>query len=317
MRERLCVFGGSGFVGRVLVRRAVRAGYRVTVACRHPEKARHLAVAGVRLVRADIADGRGVEQAVQGAHAVINLVGLLYEKGRFTFDAVHVHGTEHVLDACVRQGVRRYLHMSALGAGAVPDSAYARTKAEAERRVRASGLTWTIFRPSVIYGEHDTFFNKFKAMGALLPFMPLIAGETRFQPVWVEDVARAFVCALADKRTDGQCYTLAGPRVYTFRELLEILNRELGRKRVLVPVPPLVARLIARLTQWLPRPPLTLDQLALLAHDNVASDEAFPSIFGRAAPLEQVLPSYIHGTQPSLLQRRLDAARRRYRKGAL
>ncbi|RMH61901.1 MAG: complex I NDUFA9 subunit family protein [Zetaproteobacteria bacterium] len=317
MEKRLCVIGGSGFVGRAIVRRATRAGYRVTVACRHPEKARHLTVEGVRLVRADIASGKGLDAALRGADAVINLVGVLYEKGRFTFDAVHVHGTEHVLDACAQQGVPRYVHMSALGAGAVPESAYARSKSEAEARVRAANLAWTVFRPSVIYGEHDSFFNRFKAIGAWFPVMPVIAPEMRLQPVWVEDVARAFVRAIEDKRTFGQCFVLAGPKPYTMRALLELLHRELGRRRLLLPLPSLAARLLARLVQWLPVPPLTLDQLALLRHDNVASGEPFPALFGKPAPLEQVLPTYIHGSQREWIQRRLDAARRYYRKGGL
>ncbi len=317
MGYRLCIFGGSGFVGRAVVRHAVERGYDVTVACRHPERSRHLMVEGVHLVKADIVDGRGVNEAVARADAVINLVGLLFEKGRYTFDAAHVHGTEHILEACKAHGVRRYLHMSALGAGEVPESAYARTKAEAEQRVRESSLQWTIFRPSIIYGEHDSFFNKFKAMGASLPVMPVIAGQTRFQPVWVEDVARAFVTAIRDKRTFAQTYTLAGPKTYTFRELLELLNRELGRQRLLLPVPQFAARLLALFTEWLPTPLLTRDQLRLLQHDNVAGDEAFPSIFGEPASLEHVLPAYIHGSQPDYIQRQLDAARQRYRKGSI
>ncbi len=317
MGHRLCIFGGSGFVGRAIVRHAVEQGYDVTVACRHPERARNLMVEGVHLIKADIVDGRGVSEAVQNADAVINLVGLLFEKGRYTFDAAHVHGTEHVLDACKLHGIRRYLHMSALGAGAVPESVYASTKAEAEQRVQASSLQWSIFRPSIIYGDHDSFFNKFKAMGASLPVMPVIAGETRFQPVWVEDVARAFVAAINDKHTFGQTYTLVGPKTYTFRKLLELLNCELGRKRILLPIPLFVARLIALFTEWLPTPLLTRDQLILLQHDNIAEGESFPTIFGEAAALESVLPSYIHGSQPEHIQRHLDDARQRYRKGGI
>jgi len=317
MGHRLCIFGGSGFVGRAIVRYAVEQGYDVTVACRHPERARSLMVEGVHLIKADIVEGRGVNEAVQHADAVINLVGLLFEKGRYTFDAAHVHGTEHVLDACKSHGIQRYLHMSALGAGCVPESAYARTKAEAEHRVEESPLQWTIFRPSIIYGDHDSFFNKFKAMGALMPVMPVIAGQTRFQPVWVEDVARAFVAAIHDKRTFGRTYILAGPKIYTFRELLEILNRELGRQRILLPMPLFAAKLLARFTEWLPTPLLTRDQLLLLQHDNIAEGDAFPSVFGEAAALERVLPTYIHGSQPEHIQRQLDAARQRYRKGSI
>ena len=193
MGQRVCIIGGSGFVGRSIVHEAISQGHQVTVACRHPERARSLLLSCERVVRADIADGSGLDDAVQGADVVINLVGLLFEKGRYNFEAVHVQGTEHVLAACKNAGVSQYLHMSALGAGQVEDSKYSMTKAEAEGRVRQADIHWTIFRPSIIYGVGDSFFNKFKEMTTALPVLPVISGETRFQPVWVEDVARAFV----------------------------------------------------------------------------------------------------------------------------
>ncbi|MDX8401701.1 MAG: NAD(P)H-binding protein, partial [Mariprofundaceae bacterium] len=203
--RHISIIGGSGFVGRAVVDEAVRRGHRVTVACRHPERARDLIVDGVRLVKADVIDGKGLDEAVAGADCVIYLVGLLFEKGRDTFEAAHVHGVEHAMAACKRSGIRRWLQMSALGAGSVPASRYACTKGEAETRVRQSGLDWTIFRPSVIYGANDSFFVRFKQMGRFAPVIPVIAGDTRFQPVWVQDVARAFVDAAERRRTIGQC----------------------------------------------------------------------------------------------------------------
>ncbi|HXH72719.1 MAG TPA: complex I NDUFA9 subunit family protein, partial [Mariprofundaceae bacterium] len=313
----LCVVGGSGFVGRAIVQEAVRRGHQVTVACRHPERSRELINEGVRLVRADIVDGRGLDEAIREADVVINLVGLLFEKGRYTFDAAHVHGTDHVLAACKQAGVKQYLHMSALGAGEVPASKYSRTKGEAEGHVRQSGLNWTIFRPSIIYGAGDSFFNKFKAMSSTLPVFPVIAGETRFQPVWVEDVARAFIMAIGSRHVSGQTYELGGPVQYSFRELLELLMGELGRKRWLVPMPMFAARLLAIFGQFLPTPPLTPDQLVLLQHDNVVKGKAFPILFGKAAALEDILPTYIHGSQAHLMQQTFDGARRNYRKGGL
>jgi len=317
MSQRLCVVGGSGFVGRAIVQEAVRNGYLVTVACRHPERSRDMASERVKLVRADVVDGRGLAEAVEGCDVVINLVGLLFEKGRQTFQAAHVDGTARLIEACKRTGVRQYLHMSALGAGQVPASKYSRTKGEAEGRVRQSGLNWTIFRPSIIYGANDSFFNKFKAMSASLPVMPVIAGETRFQPVWVEDVARAFVKAVGSRHVAGKTYELGGPKAYTFKELLELLMRELGRRRLLLPVPMFAARLLATFGQLLPTPPLTPDQLVLLQHDNVVKGDAFPALFGAAAELEVVLPSYIHGSQALAMQKTFDGARRQYRKGGL
>ncbi len=317
MGKRVSIIGGSGFVGRAIVHEAIHHGHRVTVACRHPERARDLLVDGVRLVRADVADGRGLDEAVRDADCVIYLVGLLFEHGRYDFQAAHVRGVEHVIDACKRAGVPQLIHMSALGAGKIPASGYSRTKGEGEGRVRQSGLDWTIFRPSVIYGAGDSFFTRFKAMTRFSPIVPVIAGSTRFQPVWVQDVARAFVASIGNRKVVGQTYELGGPRVYTFRELLELLLRELGRRRLLVPVPMPVARIMAALGELLPTPPLTRDQLVLLAHDNVVEGEPFPAIFGAPAEVEVVLPTYIHATPAEMMQLRLNAARSHYRKGAV
>jgi len=313
MSKRICVIGGSGFVGRAIVIQAVRAGHQVTVACRHPEKARALLVEGVRLLQADLSDGRGLDEAIVGADCVINLVGLLFERGRYSFDAVHVHGTEHVLAACKRHHVKQYLHMSALGAGQVPASLYSRTKGDAEGHVRQSILQWTIIRPSIIYGDGDSFFNKFKALSAVGPVLPVIAPAARFQPVWVEDVARVFLQCIGNRHVASKVYELGGPKSYSFLELMQILMNQLGRKRVLVPVPNFVAKLLATLSKLLPAPLITSDQLILLQHDNVLQGESFPEIFGEASCLESVLPSYISGTQVARLQEQMDENRTRYR----
>jgi uncharacterized protein YbjT (DUF2867 family) len=317
MAKRLCIIGGSGFVGRAIVREAVRCGHEVTVACRHPERARDIAVEGVRLCRADITSGRGLDEALANQDVAINLVGLLFEKGRQTFQAAHTEGTARVLASCKRADVGQYLHMSALGAGKVENSQYAQTKAQAESLVRASDVSWTIFRPSIIYGDGDSFFNKFKDMSRSLPILPVIAGNTRFQPVWVEDVARAFVASIGNVHVAGQTYELGGPRTYSFRELLAMLMQELGRNRLLIDMPMPLARLLAIFGALLPTPPLTTDQLRLLKHDNIVEGEAFPRIFGRPAELEIILPTFIHGNQAESIQQHLDEARRTYRKGGI
>jgi len=313
MSKRICVIGGSGFVGRAIVRQAVRAGHQVTVACRHPEKARALLVEGVRLLQADLSDGRGLDEAIVGADCVINLVGLLFERGRYSFDAVHVHGTEHVLAACKRHHVKQYLHMSALGAGQVPASLYSRTKGDAEGHVRQSVLQWTIIRPSIIYGDGDSFFNKFKALSAIAPVLPVIAPEARFQPVWVEDVARVFLQCIGNRHVASKVYELGGPKSYSFLELMQILMNQLGRKRVLLPMPSMAGKLLAMVSKLLPTPLITSDQLILLQHDNVLQGDGFPAMFGEASCLESVLPSYISGTQVSRLQQQMDEHRTRYR----
>ncbi|HKI59745.1 MAG TPA: complex I NDUFA9 subunit family protein, partial [Mariprofundaceae bacterium] len=224
-------------------------------------------------------------------------------------------GTEHILQACKEAGVSQYLHMSALGAGKVPASLYSRTKGEAESRVRQSSLNWTIFRPSIVYGEGDSFFNKFKAMTTLLPVLPVIAGDTRFQPVWVEDVARAFVTSIGNHHVKGQIYALGGPKDYSFMELMRLLMNSLGRCRLLIPVPHFAAKMMAMFMQLLPTPPLTPDQLKLLQHDNIVDGEPFPTIFGEPASLEAVLPTYIANGQAGRLQKLLDNSRTRYRQG--
>lgn len=317
MGKRVCIIGGSGFVGRAIVDQAIRAGHRVTVACRHPERARDLLVKGADLARVDVVDGRGIDAAIADHDVVIYLVGLLFEKGNQNFAAAHVDGTARVVESCQRAGIKQYLHMSALGAGKVAESVYAETKASAEALVSGSGLNWTTFRPSIIYGAGDNFFNQFKAMSAILPVMPVISGETRFQPVWVEDVARAFVLSIDNRHVSAQSYNLGGPDIFSFQAMLELLMLELDRKRLFISVPDFAAKLMATVTSALPTPPITLDQLILLGHDNVVDGESFPAVFGKAAALERVLPTYICASQSEQLQQKMDACRQHYRKGGI
>ncbi len=317
MGQRVCIIGGSGFVGRSIVDQAITAGHQVTVGCRHPERARDLMVKGASLAAVDVTDGQGIEAAVANQDTVIYLVGLLFEKGRQNFVAAHRDGVVRVLEACKQAGVKQYLHMSALGAGEVVESSYAATKGEAETLVRHSELNWTIFRPSIVYGANDDFFNQFKAMSAMLPVMPVISGSSQFQPVWVEDVARAFVCSIGNRHVTGQRYDLGGPKVYSFQAMLELLMAELGRERLFIPLPGIAAKMMAIFGSLLPTPPITLDQLKLLTHDNTVEGEAFPAQFGSAAALEQVLPSYITNSQAEGLQLRMNASRQHYRKGGV
>jgi len=310
--KHICIVGGSGFVGHAIARIAREQGCCVSIACRHPEKARDMQVDGARVVKADVVSGRGLDKAIADTDCVINLVGLLFEKGRYTFEAAHVHGTEHILAACDRAGIRQYLHMSALGADPASASAYARTKATAEARVRQSHMEWTIFRPSIIYGAGDAFFNRFKQLTTSMPILPVIEGNTRFQPVWVEDVARTFVGSIGNRHAQGKTYELGGPRAYSFRELLEIMLRLLDRKRLLVPVPGPAARMMALFMQWLPTPPLTPDQLILLQRDNVVKGIVFPEEFGNPAALEDILPTYLTGNHAIQLQQRLDRNRKHF-----
>jgi len=317
MGQRVSIIGGSGFVGRAIVQQAVAAGHQVRVACRHPERARDLLVEGATLVKTDVVDGSGIVEAVRGADTVIYLVGLLFEKGKQNFASAHVEGVARVLGACKQAGVKQYLHMSALGAGKVAGSDYAETKATAEEMVADSGLNYTTFRPSVIYGAGDNFFNQFKSMSAMLPVLPVISGATRFQPVWVEDVARAFVGSIANKHVSSQSYELAGPKIYTLKGLLELLMGELDRAPVMIDLPDFAAKLMALFSTVLPTPLITLDQLKLLAHDNIVDGEAFPAIFGKPAAVELVLPTYIAASKSEGRQKQYDVLRQRYRKGGV
>lgn len=313
MAGHISIIGGSGFVGRAITRRLVEKNTPVTIACRHPERARDLLVQGVRVLKADICSGQGIDAAVQDASCVVNLVGLLFERGTQNFDAAHVHGTEHLIAACERAGTPQYIHMSALGADPGSLSSYARSKGKAEQRVRQSHLKWSIMRPSVIYGDHDSFFNRFRKLYALPPFAPLIGGNARFQPVWVEDVARAFTACIGRRGVEGKIFELCGPTVYSLRELVEMMLHELGWKRLLIPVPTPIAGIMARLMNLLPTPPLTSDQLLLLKHDNVASGEAaFPAIFGQPAALPDILPACLQQGPAAVQQQRLDHERRQF-----
>lgn len=315
MKNRVCIIGGTGFVGRAIARQAIDAGHQVVVTSRCPSRARDMLVKGIHVIKADITTGRGLDTAVQGSDCVINLVGLLFEAGKNTFDAAHVQGTKNIIQACKDAGVSQLLHMSALLSNeAIKNSKYGSTKHAAELEVQESGLAWSIFKPSIIFGAHDSFLMRFKSLSALGPVLPVIAGETKFQPVWVEDVARAFVLSIDNNKVASQVYTLAGPETYTFKTMLGMWMDALGRNRVLLSLPSFAASFIATVSKLLPVPLITTDQLLLLKYDNIAQGDSFPSIFGSTASFEAMLPALACGGQAKLLQNKLDQARTHYRK---
>ncbi len=282
MRGLVTVFGGSGFVGRHVVRALCRQGWRVRVAVRRPHVAQSVKLAGdvgqVQLFAANIRRDESVAAAMEGASACVNLVGVLQESGAQKFDAVQAEGARRVAAAAAEQGVTRLVQVSAIGADAASKSAYARSKAEGEAAVRELVPTATVLRPSVIFGAEDGFFNRFAAMAVMSPALPLIGGgETRFQPVYVGDVARAVALAITEPGYAGRTFELAGPQVFTFRELMERVLRETGRRRFLAPLPFPIARMIGKtmdvVTRVIPIPaPITADQVTLLETDNVAAD---------------------------------------------
>lgn len=316
------IFGGSGFIGRHVVRALVADGWRVHVACRRPDRAYDLLSLGepdqVELVRAHLADPLTIAAALQGADAVVNLVGILTESGDQTFAAVQSRGARAVAEAVKEAGIKRFVHVSALGARKNSLSGYARTKAEGEASVHELAPESVIFRPSIVFGPEDDFFNRFAAMARLMPVLPLVGANTRFQPVFVDDVAQAVALALDGKAILGATYELGGPEVKTFHELVEYVCEVTKRHRPIVPLAFGTGKLMASFTQMASRlsfgllPKLlsmTSDQVELLRCDNVVSDEARAS--GTTLEGLGIMPQRIDAIVPGYLVRDPEDARHR------
>ena len=297
------IYGGSGFLGRHVVRALARRGYRIRVAVRRPELANHLQPLGrvgqIHAVQTNLRNAPSVEAAARGAHVLVNLVGILFERGRQRFSAVHGYGAEQVALAASAHGAR-LVHVSAIGADENSPSLYGRSKAAAEKLVLAAQPSAVIMRPSILFGPEDDFFNRFAALARLSPALPLIGGgATRFQPVFVGDVATAIADAVDGKTRGGTTYELGGPEVRTFKELMQFVLATIERKRLLVPIPFFAAKLQASVLQFAPTPPLTPDQVEMLRTDNVVSEAAVAQ--GRTlqglgiepASFEAIVPSYL------------------------
>jgi uncharacterized protein YbjT (DUF2867 family) len=301
VRNRLItVFGGTGFIGRHLVRRLAARGARLLVVSRNPQRGYHLqpmgSVGQIVVKRFDLSRDEALAIALTGATAVVNLIGILYEKRHQHFDEVQGVLPGRIASAAARLGIERMVQISALGADANSASAYACSKAEGERRTREALPSATIIRPSIVIGPEDGFFNRFAAMARLLPALPLIGGgETRFQPVYVGDVADAIVAALERPAAAGQTYELGGPQVYSFAELMRYMLEVLGRRRMLVPLSFRMAELQARFLELLPVPPLTRDQVELLKTDNVVAEnaEGLADLGIAPTPIELIVPEYL------------------------
>ncbi len=292
------VFGGSGFVGRHIVRRLAKNGFKLRVVMRRPNEALFLKTAGrtgqIELVQGNIRDETSSRAALQGASAVINAVGILYETGPQKFDAVQSAGAARLATLAAEQGIDRFIQISAIGADAGSASAYARSKAEGEAAILAACTQAHVLRPSIVVGPEDDFFNRFARMAQIAPALPLIgSGLTRYQPVSVFDVAQA-VAACLDGAPSG-IYELGGPQVYTFRELMELMLNKIGKRRLLVPLPFAAAGMLAQFTRFLPTPPLTPDQVILLRSDNVVG-ENLPDLAAlgiEVTPIAALLDSYL------------------------
>ena len=298
--RRLCVVGGSGFIGRYVVKRLAAQGAVVSAVSRHASEARFLKPMGdvgqIALIDAGLADEAALAAALQGASAVVSSIGILYERGRQRFQLLHVDGPARLARLAAAAGARHFVHVSALSADARAASAYARSKAEGEAAVKAAFPGATILRPSLVFGPEDDFFNRFGAMARVAPALPLVGGGgTRFQPVYVGDVADAVIAALDRPEAAGKTYELGGPAVLSFRQLMELLLAEIGRRRLLVPVPFGPASLMAFFLGMMPRPMLTRDQVKLLRKDTVVTPGALGLGDLGISPtaLALVLPTYL------------------------
>lgn len=310
MSQLVTIFGGSGFVGRYIARRLAKDGWRVRVAVRNPEQAgfvRPYGVVGqVEPVFCNIRDDASVAAALSGADAVVNCVGILAEAGRNTFEAVQADGAERVARLAAAAGVGRMVHVSALGADAEAASEYAQSKAAGEAGVLQHMPNAVILRPSIIFGPEDEFFNRFAGLSRFGPILPVVGAQTRFQPVYVDDVAAAAVAGLAGNA--GGVYELGGENVYSFRALMQVMLGVVQRRRMIINIPFWIARIMARVfgvvqavTLGIVKAPVTKDQVANLAVDNVVSADAktLADLGVDATALEPVLPDYLWRFRPS------------------
>ncbi len=321
------VFGGSGFLGRHVVRRLASSGAIVRVAVRDPVAAEYLKPMGdvgqIVPIGIDIRHPHQVAAAVAGAETVINLVGILYQSGQATFDAIQRQGAHTIAAAAKASGVKQLVHISALGADAASQSDYARSKAAGEDLVRQEFPSAVIFRPSIVFGPEDNFFNRFAGIIRISPFLPVFGcpmppkvsfltggalcqvdlfgdGGTRFQPVYVGDVADAIMAALQGSTAAGRTFDLGGPTVYSFKQLMELLLAVTRRRRSLLPVPFLAATIAGFFLEMLPNPLLTRDQVTLMAHDNIVAKDVpgLADLGISATPAEAILPTYLARYRP-------------------
>ena len=303
-RSVATVFGGSGFIGRYIVKRLAQQGHVVRVAVRDTERALFLkpmgAVGQVVPLYASLTNEATVQRAVAGADVVVNGVGILAEQRPGDFQRIHADGAGLVARLAAAAGVRRLVHISAIGADTGAASRYAASKGTGEAMVREVFAAAAILRPSLVFGPEDRLFNRFAAMARLLPVMPVICGDTRFQPVYVGDVADAAIAALARADAAGVTYELGGPAVWRFRELLAFILKETGRHRRLVDIPMGMARLQAQVMERFPSKPFTRDQLLMLEHDNVADADApgLKELGVMPTPVELVVPAYLRRFRP-------------------
>lgn len=303
--DLVTVIGGSGFLGRYIVQRLAETGARVRVAVRNPERAGFLKPLGglgqIGLVKADVGTGAGLAAAFDGATAGVNLVGILDERGGQRFNAVQAEGAVRAAQAAAAANVRAYVQMSAIGADAESKVPYARTKAEGEAAVLQAMPFATVLRPSLVVGPEDQFLNRFAAMAVMSPVLPVVSGASKFQPVYVLDVAAAVVAALQSEAARGQTYALGGPDVMSFKAILAMINRETQRGRTLIDLPDTAARLMGKMGDILPFVPMTSDQFAMLQKDNIVQpgEPGLEALGIVPTPMSSFVPTMLARYRPS------------------
>ncbi|MDA9981974.1 complex I NDUFA9 subunit family protein [Gammaproteobacteria bacterium] len=293
--DRVTVFGGTGFLGQYIVRHLAQNGYRVRVAVRHPKSHLFQEIDNIDQVQANVTDAGSVSSALEGMGGVVNAVGLYVETSAASFSAVHVSGAREVAVQAARIGAK-VVHISGIGVDFISESRYVAARAAGEQAVREAAPDAVILRPSVLFGPNDAFLNSLLNLARYAPAIPLFGnGGTRLQPVHVADIAEAVVCVLWNVTVRGKTYELGGPRIYTYRELLETIVEHLGKKRLFVPVPFIVWKALAAASELLPNPPLTRDQIVLVSEDNVVNTElgTFRDLGVNPKPLEYTLSQMV------------------------
>lgn len=298
--KQVTVFGGSGFVGRHLIKRLAKTGALIRVPTRQPDRAKFLRPMGnvgqITPLRVDIHSDDSLTEMIAGSDAVVNLIGILFEAGGQRFNDLQAALPGRIGAAATRAGVRHVTHVSAIGADPDSPAAYGRSKAAGEAALRAAYPGAVILRPSVVFGPEDDFFNRFATLARFSPSLPLIGeGETKLQPVYVGDLAAAIMAGLTRHDLAGRTFELGGPRVYSLKEIMELVLRYTGRDRLLVPLSFTFANLVARFTELLPKPPLTRDQVALLGVDNIVAEGAdgLAALGVTPTSVEAIVPAYL------------------------
>jgi NADH dehydrogenase len=306
MVKRIAIIGGSGFLGKYIATEALKQGYLISIISRMPERAESIKTDGfagqAQFISANIRDINSVSKAIKNADIVINLVGILYEKGKQTFETVHKNFPTELAKVCKEQNKDLLIHLSALGIDKSSlKSSYAKSKLAGEDGIKDSFSKFIIFRPSVIFGPEDNFFNQFAWLAKFSPILPLFGfGKTKFQPVYVDDVANCIIASINNKNAVSKTFELGGPEVFSFKELLKLVLEFVERKRILLPIPLFIAKIKGAVLSLLPVPPFTKDQMKLLEFNNVVLDNKNNFSFFNIQPksVYEIVPKYLKLYQP-------------------